>query len=54
MPISTTYAAVGTIIGAGIAKYKSLKALNAKLVLFIMFAWVITLSATALLAFATR
>jgi len=54
MPISTTYAAVGAIIGAGIAKYKSLKALNAKLILFIMFAWVITLSATALLAFATR
>ena len=50
MPISTSYAAVGAIIGAGIAKYRSLKALNVKLVLFIMFAWVITLPVTALLA----
>lgn len=52
MPISTTYAAAGAIIGAGIAKYRSLKALNLKLILFIMFAWVITLPITSSLAIA--
>ncbi|MEM4896157.1 MAG: inorganic phosphate transporter, partial [Ignisphaera sp.] len=51
MPVSTTYAA-GAIIGAGIAKYRSLKALNLKLILFIMFAWVITLPVTSSLAIA--
>jgi Phosphate/sulphate permeases len=52
LPISTSYAAVGAIIGAGVAKHKSLRALNLKLVLFIMFAWVITVPVTASLAIA--
>ncbi len=52
MPISTTYAAVGAIIGAGVARHRSLRAINIKLVLFIMFAWVITVPVTASLAIA--
>jgi PiT family inorganic phosphate transporter len=52
MPISTTYAAVGAIIGAGAARHRSLRAINIKLVLFIMFAWVITVPVTASLAIA--
>lgn len=52
LPISTTYAAAGAIIGAGIAKYRNLKALNIKLILFIMFAWVITIPVTSSLAIA--
>lgn len=52
MPISTTYAAAGAIIGAGIARHRSLKAINVKLVLFIMFAWVLTLPVTSSLAIA--
>lgn len=52
LPISTTYAAAGAIIGAGIAKYRDLKALNVKLILFIMFAWVITIPVTSSLAIA--
>jgi PiT family inorganic phosphate transporter len=52
LPISTSYAAVGAIIGAGVAKHKSLRALNLKLVLFIMFAWVITVPVTASLTMA--
>lgn len=52
MPISTTYAAVGAIMGAGIARHRSLGALNLKLVLFIMFAWVLTVPVTASLAIA--
>ena len=52
MPISTTYAAVGAIMGAGIARHRSLGALNLKLVLFMMFAWVLTIPVTASLAIA--
>jgi len=52
LPISTSYAAVGAIIGAGIAKHKRLRALNLRLILFIMFAWVITVPVTASLAIA--
>lgn len=46
LPISTTYACAGSIIGAGIAKSKSLKGVNLKTVLFIMLAWVFTLPVT--------
>jgi len=46
LPISTTYACAGSIIGAGIARVRSLRGVNARTVVFIMFAWVITLPAT--------
>ncbi len=52
IPISTTYVAARAIIGAGIAKYRSLKAINIKTILFIMFAWIITLPLTSSLAIA--
>jgi len=50
MPISTSYAAAGAIIGAGIAKYRNFKALNMKMLVFIMFAWVLTLPITSCIA----
>lgn len=50
MPISTTFAAAGAIIGAGVAKHRSLKALNAKMLLFIMFAWLFTVPITFTMA----
>jgi phosphate/sulfate permease len=39
-------------MGAGIARHRSLGALNLKLVLFMMFAWVSTIPVTASLAIA--
>ncbi|MEM3980882.1 MAG: inorganic phosphate transporter [Ignisphaera sp.] len=50
MPISTSYAAAGAIIGAGIARYRDFKALNMKMLIFIMFAWVLTLPITSCIA----
>lgn len=50
LPISTTYACAGSIIGAGIAKSKSLKGVSARTVLFIMLAWVITLPLTIIIS----
>jgi PiT family inorganic phosphate transporter len=44
MPISTTYAAVGAIIGAGLAKGK--KHLDLKLVSKLFFMWILTLIVT--------
>lgn len=50
IPVSTTYITVGTVMGIGVAKYKSIrKGLNVKLVLVILLAWVLTLPVVALL-----
>jgi len=43
LPISTTYACAGSIIGVGIVRSRSLKGVSARTVLFITLAWVITL-----------
>jgi len=48
LPISTTYAAVGSIIGVGIAKYRSFAGVSFKTVIFIMTAWLLTLPLSAL------
>ncbi|MEM1529294.1 MAG: inorganic phosphate transporter, partial [Desulfurococcaceae archaeon] len=50
IPVSTTYITVGTVMGIGVAKYRSIKrGLNVKLVLTILSAWVLTLPIAALL-----
>lgn len=51
MPISTTYISVGTIIGAGIGRHRSIRqALNLKLVLGIILSWFLTLPTSATLS----
>jgi PiT family inorganic phosphate transporter len=49
LPISTTYAAAGSIIGVGIAKSKSLRGVNKKTLIFIVFSWMLTLPVTLVL-----
>lgn len=49
LPISTTYAAAGSIIGVGIAKSKSLHGVNKKTLIFIIFSWMLTLPVTIIL-----
>ena len=50
-PVSTTYISVGSIMGTGIAKYKSIKkGLNLKVVLTILLSWALTLPITASLS----
>ncbi len=43
MPISTTHASVSSVIGVGIAKYRSLKGVNWRTVALIVVSWVMTL-----------
>ena len=52
MPISTTHASVSSVIGAGIAKTKSLRGLNWRTVAIIVASWVLTLPITAGISFA--
>lgn len=50
IPVSTTYITVGTVMGIGVAKHKSIRrGLNVKLVLTVLLAWVLTLPIAALL-----
>jgi len=48
MPISTTYVAVGSIIGAGIIKSRNIHAIDIRAVIFIFISWVLTLPLVAL------
>lgn len=50
MPVSTTYIAVGSVIGIGIAKHRSFKGVNLKLVATILLSWVLTILVGALIA----
>jgi len=52
LPISTTYAAAGAIMGVGIARSRSIKSVNLKMVLFVVSAWVLTVPTTSALSFA--
>jgi len=47
LPISTTYATAGSIIGVGIAKNRGLRGVNVKTIVFIMSAWILTLPLVA-------
>ncbi len=46
MPISTTHASVSAIMGAGIARAKSLKGVNVKVAGYIVASWLLTVPAT--------
>ena len=50
MPISTTHASVSSIIGVGIAKSRSLKGVDWKVVCYIVISWILTLPITILLS----
>lgn len=44
LPVSTTYISVGSIMGVGVAKYRSFRrGLNSKIVLTILLSWALTL-----------
>ncbi|MEM1805110.1 MAG: inorganic phosphate transporter [Ignisphaera sp.] len=47
LPISTTYATAGSIIGVDIAKNRGLRGVNVKTIIFIMGAWILTLPLVA-------
>lgn len=47
LPISTTYATAGSIIGVGVAKHKGFSGVNIRTVLFVICSWVLTLPLTA-------
>ncbi|MEM2006657.1 MAG: inorganic phosphate transporter [Sulfolobales archaeon] len=49
LPISTTYAAAGAIMGASIAKNRGFKGVRVRQVVVIVIAWVLTLPVTAAL-----
>ena len=51
MPISTTHASVSSIIGVGIAKERSLKAINWKTVGIIIISWLLTVPIAASISF---
>ncbi|MEM2534576.1 MAG: inorganic phosphate transporter, partial [Candidatus Nezhaarchaeales archaeon] len=46
MPISTTHVSVSSIIGVGIARAKSLRGLNFKVVAAIIISWLLTVPMT--------
>ncbi|ADM28417.1 phosphate transporter [Ignisphaera aggregans DSM 17230] len=50
MPISTTYAVVGSIIGVGIIKSRDIHAIDLKIAIFIFMSWMLTLPLVALLS----
>ena len=52
MPISTTHASVSSVIGVGIARSRSLKALNIRTVSLIIASWILTVPIAASLSFA--
>ncbi len=54
MPISTTHASVSAVIGVGIARAKSLKGVNMKIVAMIVASWLLTLPAAAFFALITH
>jgi len=51
MPISTTHASVSSVIGVGIAKEKSLKGVNWRIVGYIILSWILTVPITAGISF---
>lgn len=51
MPISTTHASVSSVIGVGIARTRSIKALNLRTVVVIIASWILTVPIAALLSF---
>jgi len=51
MPISTTHASVSSVIGVGIARTRSIKALNLRTVAVIIASWILTVPIAALLSF---
>ena len=51
MPISTTHASVSSVIGVGIAKEKSLKGVNWRIVGYIILSWILTVPVTAGISF---
>lgn len=52
MPISTTHASVSSVIGVGIARSRSLRALNLRTVSLIIASWILTVPIAASLSFA--
>ena len=52
MPISTTHASVSSVIGVGIAKNRSLKGVDWKVVGYIIISWILTVPIAAFLSFA--
>ncbi|MEM4717747.1 MAG: inorganic phosphate transporter [Desulfurococcaceae archaeon] len=53
MPVSTTYITVATVIGVGIAKHRSLKGVDLRVVSVILLSWILTLPAGALIGLTT-
>ncbi len=51
MPISTTHASVSSVIGVGIAKNRSLKGVDWKIVGYIIVSWILTVPVAAALSF---
>jgi len=51
MPISTTHASVSSVIGVGIAKSRSLKGVDWKVVGYIIMSWILTVPVAAFLSF---
>ena len=51
MPISTTHASVSSILGIGLAKAKSVKGINWRIVGYILTSWVLTVPVAAALSF---
>jgi len=51
MPISTTHASVSSVIGVGIAKEKSVRALNLRVIGYILISWILTVPVAAGLSF---
>lgn len=52
MPISTTHASVSSVIGVGIAKERSIRALNLRVIGYILASWILTVPVAAGLSFA--
>ncbi len=50
MPISTTHASVSAVIGVGIAKHRSLRGVNLKIVALILLSWLLTLPVASLIS----
>lgn len=51
LPVSTTYISVGSIMGVGVAKYRSFRrGLNSKIVLTILLSWALTLPINIILS----
>jgi phosphate/sulfate permease len=53
MPVSTTYITVATVIGVGIAKHRSIKGVDLKVIAMILLSWVLTLPVAAVIGLTT-